>query len=393
METVQTVDTVIVGGGIAGLWLLNLLDASGYDAVLFEADAIGCGQTLASQGMIHGGLKYALGGALTGASEAIAAMPGRWRACLLGSGPVDLTGLTPLSERYYLFAQGGSLGSLTGFFASRMLRGRIEKLAAPDYPVGLSGFDGVVYALNDFVLDTPALLRRLAGPVTGRIYHRRIDAPDLERTDRGWAVSLDGTRLEAARLVLSAGVGNAALLGALPTAGPGMQRRPLHQVLVRHPDLKPLFAHCLTGITRPEPRLTITSHPEPEADGRWLWYLGGQLASTGVARDAAAQITHARQELSRCVPWLDWSRGMFSCLQVDRAEPEQPGLLRPDEAFVEERDDCLVCWPTKLSLTPDLGDKVLARLPPPGGSGAGEGLMLPRAQPGSPPWGTGSAGG
>ena len=55
------VDVVIVGGGIAGLWLLNLLRSRGYGAVLIERSAFGDGQTICSQGMIHGGLKYALG--------------------------------------------------------------------------------------------------------------------------------------------------------------------------------------------------------------------------------------------------------------------------------------------------------------------------------------------
>ena len=77
-DSVQ-LDAILAGGGIAGLWLTNLLHARGYRVALLEADTVGGAQTLASQGMIHGGIKYALGGSLTGASEAIATMPGRWR--------------------------------------------------------------------------------------------------------------------------------------------------------------------------------------------------------------------------------------------------------------------------------------------------------------------------
>ncbi|MDF1622160.1 MAG: FAD-dependent oxidoreductase, partial [Pseudohongiella nitratireducens] len=54
----------IVGGGIAGLWLLNRLCLAGYDAILLDKGGLGSGQTLASQGIIHGGLKYALNGIL-----------------------------------------------------------------------------------------------------------------------------------------------------------------------------------------------------------------------------------------------------------------------------------------------------------------------------------------
>jgi len=93
----------IVGGGICGLWLLNILRAAGYDTWLFEKDTLGCAQSLASQGMIHGGLKYALGGFTSPSSESIARMPETWQACLRGEGPPDLTGLNTLSDDYYLF--------------------------------------------------------------------------------------------------------------------------------------------------------------------------------------------------------------------------------------------------------------------------------------------------
>ena len=99
------VDIAIVGGGIAGLWLLNLLRARGYTAVLIERTAFGDGQTIRSQGMIHGGLKYALSGSVTTASEAIATMPDRWRDCLRGSGDVDLRGVRTSAERCHLWRQ------------------------------------------------------------------------------------------------------------------------------------------------------------------------------------------------------------------------------------------------------------------------------------------------
>jgi glycine/D-amino acid oxidase-like deaminating enzyme len=377
------IDVAIVGGGVAGLWLANLLGRRGYGCALFEAETLGGVQTLASQGLIHGGLKYALSGSLTGASEAIAGMPARWRRCLAGEGEVDLSELTPLADRYHLFAAESTLGKLTAFFASRALRGRIERLERDRYPPALAdpGFRGVVYALDDFVLDARALVTALARGVPGRLYRHRLLPGMVTATADGLLLELGRERLLARRLVLAAGAGSAPLLERLDLDVP-MQRRPLQQVLVRHRYPHPLFGHCLTGIRRPEPRLTITSHRS--GDG-WLWYLGGQIATDGAALTPEALAGRARAELDACLPWIDWRDAAISTLRIDRAEPAQHGGRRPDQAFVEARGACLVCWPTKLSLAPDLGDRVLALLPPPASAEVPP-LDLPRADVGPLPW-------
>ncbi len=383
-KPIHEADVVVVGGGVAGLWLVNLLARRGHSVVLLEAGALGGAQTLASQGLIHGGLKYALSGNLTRASEAIADMPRRWRACLEGRGEVDLRTLTPLSDRYYMFAEASTLGRLTTFFASRSLRGRIRRLDPGQWPPAFTapGFAGVVYALEDFVLDTSALVEALRAPVAGCLYRHRVDADALRPGPAGIEIALPGARLSARRLVLAAGAGTQPLLEGLGIGTPRMQLRPLHQVMVRHDYPHPVFAHCLTGIRRPEPRLTITSHRD--GDG-WIWYLGGQLASDGVAMAAEELKVHARRELDACLPWIDWERAELATVRVDRAEPAQGGGTRPDEAFAVAEGNCVVAWPTKLSLVPDLGDRVLALLPPPRG-GSAPALPLPPAAAGAPPW-------
>ena len=112
----------------------------------------------------------------------------------------------------------------------------------------------------------------------------------------------------------------------------------------------------------------------------------GQLATDGVTRDADAQAAHARSELAACVPWIDWREAEISCHRYDRAEPRQSGGRRPDEAFVSCADDLIVCWPTKLSLTPDLGDRVIDCLPPPAGLAEPGPLAIPPVALGQPPW-------
>ncbi len=90
---------------------------------------------------------------------------------------------------------------------------------------------------------------------------------------------------------------------------------------------------------------------------------GGDLAEAdGVARDEASQVKAAQKELSDLLPWVDLSAAQWATLRVERAEPSQSGLVRPDNAFLHEQNNLLVGWPTKLALAPDFADRVLAAL-------------------------------
>ena len=93
-------DVAVLGGGIAGLWTVDTLRRSGYHCLLFERTALGDGQTIQSQGIVHGGGKYALRAVGdVAAMRAIREMPERWRAHLRGHRPPDLSTATTLSER------------------------------------------------------------------------------------------------------------------------------------------------------------------------------------------------------------------------------------------------------------------------------------------------------
>ena len=358
-ESLST-DILIVGGGIAGLWLNARLRRAGFSTVLVENTALGGVQSLRSQGIIHGGTKYALHGALTGASEAIADMPALWRDCLAGTGEVDLRGVRVLSDAHYLWSPGGLAGNLTSFFASKAVRSRVAQVKGADLPPALQdkAFKGKAYRLTELVLDVPSLIARLAELAGDSLLAgERIEA--LRDGDRLAGLRVDGRDIRAQRVVLSAGAGNEALLRELGLERPEMQRRPLHMVLVTAPTLKPLYAHCLGG--GPKPRVTVTTHPL--SNGDWVWYLGGDIAEAGgVARNEAEQIAEAQRELHKLVPWIDLSTARWATLRVDRAEPSQNNLLRPDSAFLAEDGALLVGWPTKLALAPNFADRVVESL-------------------------------
>ena len=353
-------DILIVGGGIAGLWLNARLRRLGYATLLVENASLGGGQSLKSQGIIHGGAKYALHGALTGASEAIADMPRRWREAIEGSGELDLLGVRLLSEAHYLWSPGSLAGNLTSFFASKAVRGRVDQVKGEQLPPALQHpkFKGKVYRLAELVLDVPSLISRLTTLAGDSLLAGQTITP-LREDGELVGLCVDGRDIRAKRVVLSAGRGNADLLADLGVEQPRQQLRPLHMVLVKGRGLKPLYAHCLGG--GPKPRITVTSHPA--ADGQWVWYLGGDIAvADGVARSVAAQIAAAQKEVQQLLPWIDLSDARWATLRVDRAEPAQSGLVRPDNAFLAEQGSLLVGWPTKLALSPDFADRVIAAL-------------------------------
>ena len=367
-------DVAIIGGGIAGLWLLNRLINSGYNAILFESKALGSDQTVASQGMIHGGIKYTLGGALSGASEAIADMPAHWQACMEGKGNVDLQGAQTLSDHFYMWSSNSALSKMTTFLASKATRGRINKVNNNERPAIFQHdqFKGSLYRLVDMVLDVPSVVKTLADNCQGRIF--KIDWNRTQwhhGSDKQVALDFlyDGQnyRLEANQFVLTAGQGNESILQELGVDSPQMQLRSLQQVMIKHRYPHTFYGHCLGAETTP--RLTISSHPcnhEQDNDGEsQVWYLGGTLAEKGAHLPPDTVIANAKKELEELMPWVDLSEAQWATLPVNRAEPKQLNFARPDKAFASITKECnnvIVAWPTKLTLCPNLADEVIALL-------------------------------
>ncbi len=386
MPSVISTDVLIVGAGVAGLWLNARLRKQGFSTIVVERESLGGGQSVKSQGIIHGGAKYALHGALTGASEAIADMPRRWREALAGDSELDLSGVRILSQAHYLWSPGTLAGNLTSFFASKAVRGRVDQVKGEQLPPALQDprFKGKVYRLAELVVDVPSLIERLANLAGDGLLAGQSIEPLFENNDLV-GLRVDGRDIHAQRIVFSAGAGNAELLASAGISVPAQQLRPLHMVLVKGPSLKPLYAHCLGG--GPKPRITVTTHPA--ANGEWVWYLGGDIAEAdGVAREPAEQIAVAQKELSNLLPWVDLSQAQWATLRVNRAEPAQSGLVRPDNAFLSDQGRLLVGWPTKLALAPDFSDRVLQALEQDGiKPGHAPALPeLPRPPLGQTPW-------
>ncbi len=359
------VDVLIVGGGIAGLWLLAEWRAQGVNALLVT-DELGKGQTIASQGIIHGGTKYALTGKVTSATLALGDMPRLWRAALNGEGAVDLRKVKVLAESQLLWTSGGLGSRMTGFFASKAMQSRMEAVPRDAYPdlFRHPEFHGGLYRLDEPVLDVPSLLKTLREQLADALVQVDVQRSGLQPANNGYgyqAVLPNGQVLEIAaqHIILTAGAGNEALLTSIacrcqpPLRLPKMQRRPLQMVMVRG-QLPLLYAHALGMSDRP--RVTITSHRDRH--GNTVWYIGGQPAEQGVGKPAAEVIASTQHELAQLLPWVDFTDMAWSTWQVDRAEGCQPDGSRPDQPMVQHFANVTVAWPTKLAFAPLLAARL-----------------------------------
>ncbi|MEY4640990.1 MAG: hypothetical protein RLZZ227_984 [Pseudomonadota bacterium] len=386
-------DIVILGGGVAGLWLLNRLRAAGYAVALFERAALGQGQSIASQGMIHGGMKYALGGTLTGASESIADMPAHWQRCLRGEGDVDLRGTAVLSEAYYMWPRNSMRSRFNAFFGSKAVRGKVDAVPQAQYPAFFQGhIKGPLYRLQDLVLDVPSLLTTLAERCRGHIHQIDWARTRVEHDALGQVQGLaleNGMTVSARLYISSAGEGSEELLGLLKPAAVAMQKRPLQMVVVKHAHPHPVYVHCVSEQLTATPEVTLTTHPC--SDGRMAWYIGGELAEAGAHLDQQEQIVRSKQKLQELFPWCDLADAQWDSFYINRAEAAQPGGKRPDHATVLQGGNVLFCWPTKLTLAPNLATQVLAllqQLNVQPGAGDDASLDLPFPAVAAPHWET-----
>ncbi|MHC4415316.1 MAG: FAD-dependent oxidoreductase [Planctomycetota bacterium] len=389
----RRLDVVIFGGGGAGLWLLDDLVRGGFRALLLEAAELGRGQTVASQGIIHGGLKYALSGWRTPAAQAVRDMPERWRASLAGQRPPVLTG-TRLRAAYCHLWQTASLKSKLAMLGARVgLRVKPVTLRRNERPAVLSDCPGQVARLDEQVIEPASYVADLADQHRRHLW--RIDAGEGLRFDLREAGEVQAVRVADPRLgleaelrpryvVLTAGAGNAALRRRVGLSADLMQRRPLRMVVLRG-RLPTLSGHCVDGTAT---RVTVTS--TRDTAGNVIWQVGGQLAENGVARTQGELISLARRELEAVLPRIDLGGLEWTTYLVDRAEVCTGGR-RPHDIGIVREGNVITAWPTKLSLVPRLTRRIVHMLGRPAEHEPAEipeTEAWPRPEVALPPWET-----
>lgn len=353
-------NTIIIGGGISGLFTLNYLNNQGVNAILLEENMLGSKQTICSQGIIHGGLKYALQGVLSRDSESISNMPYTWKKCLEGNGMVDLSSSKILSDNQYLFSTNNLSSKISNFFASKFLRSRINTVSnKSDMEIfDNDNFNGNIYKLNEIVLDIRSVISNLADNYKNKII--KIDSNTISIIKNSNSVVCEikayiqgyEYSFTASNYVFTAGEKNKHIFGnSMQT---DMQLRPLHMVYLIGKKLPKLFGHCVDGGM--VPKATITTHYT--SDGTPVWYFGGKIAESGINKSSDEQITSALHELKSIFPWLEFSDIKMGSFFINRAEAKQSNGAKPESATVFKDNNSIIAWPTKLALAPILAENI-----------------------------------
>ncbi|WP_339731103.1 FAD-dependent oxidoreductase [uncultured Gimesia sp.] len=361
-------DLIIFGGGIAGLWTLNEASRQGYRCILLEAFTLGSGQTIASQGIIHGGLKYTLQGMMTGSARRIREMPLIWRKSLAGEQAPDLSQTEIRSPHCYLW-RTESLSSRLGMFGAKMgLQVVPQNLAPKDAPELLANCPGSIGVMEEQVISPYSLITNLADTFRNQIFQYDPEQLEFQLDTNGNIAAVqiqtatgEPLTIETAAVLLTAGRGNEGLRNLArrqsdSTDSPCMQTRPLHMALVRG-DLPAFSGHCVDGA---KTRVTITS--DIDSQGRTVWQLGGQIAEVGVNMKHRELIQHAAQELAACIPGIELAGLEWNTYAVDRAEGVTKSGLRPETPQILHEGNLLTAWPAKLALAPRLAEEVCQNL-------------------------------
>ena len=347
------IDIAIIGAGIAGLWAFHRFKKMGYDVLLLESEAIGCEQTIASQGIIHSGLKYAFAGKINNLAQNISAMPDLWRAALNDDGDVDLSAARMNAESQYLLIPKGFMGGLVKLVTKQALGNNVHEVPKEQWPdeIKESGFKGSVVFMDEPVLDIASVIRALAEPYKDCI--RKIDTPEdplgfLERHE-----------IYPQQIIVTAAASNAILASqAQHNDGLETQKRPLLMGLLKPAPYK-LYAHLVGASDKPV--ATITTHET--ADGELAWYLGGGVAER--AKEAAPEDVYeaTRKGFAKYLPDVDLSNAEWSVLPIDRVEGKSKtdGWM-PDTPTIHSVENVHYCWPTKLTFAPLLSDRLIEKI-------------------------------
>lgn len=357
-------DIIIFGAGIAGLWLHHRLIKAGYNALLLETSGIGGGQSIASQGIIHSGLKYAFAGKINALAQSISAMPDRWRLALNDhdhSVKLDQTQIAATSQ--LLLIPSGFMGGLIKLVTQKTLGNQVCPLHNDEWPESLkeTGFKGQVINMGEPVLNVPSLIKNLAEPHADAIRKIDMDQVKIIQDDKGAIdhLIINDQKVSADHYIFTAAGSNHRIATQLShDKGLKTQARPLLMGIMR-PAPFDLFAHLVGKSDKPV--ATITTHYDE--NGTRLWYLGAAVAERAKESPIEEMITATQKAFKAYLPEIDLTAVQWDAVPIDRIEgtSDTEGWM-PDTPTLHHAHNTIYAWPTKLTFAPMLADKVFDSL-------------------------------
>lgn len=365
MPEIKT-DIVIIGAGIAGLWLTNALCTMGFNCILLENNAIGAHQTINSQGMLHSGVKYALQGTVTQDTQAIKNAPFLWQQALLNNIAIKLTKDCILANCQYLWSNNQLSSKIANFFVSKVLQSMVDKVEQNNFPEPFTNpqFNGSIYKLNETVLNLQNTLQELFNPIKDICI--KINSIDFELEQNSDSIrklflDIKGEKflLSAKKYIFTAGEGIDKFI-KLFNNSPKMQVRPLHMVALKAKSLPMLYGHNI-GLQQ-LPTISITSHQT--ADNHIVWQCGGKIAEDGVNKSIEEQIQTFKATITSIFPWLDFNnpKHVWGSFSINRAENLRNDGKKPTHATWFPLNNTIFAWPTKLVLAPMMADDIIKHL-------------------------------
>jgi glycine/D-amino acid oxidase-like deaminating enzyme len=355
-------DVAVYGGGVAGLWIASHLTFLGLNTVLFESNAIGAGQTIQSQGILHRGGKY------VGENEkSLALSTESWSSALSGSGPVDLSKVKIFTKQQLLWMTNRKINK-NGYLLRAALAikgiGYFHEAINPDPTHILPKFERDAVTLNEPVLSVPSLLAELAKPIRGKLIRGHLqgfeESGQNDKQDAVVHIGNQNYKVIASNHICAMGAANDRYVKQLKISNVETRLRPLKQIVLTG-ELPEFYGIGLSNLFHPT--IAIVSHPQPDA-GKNAWYIGGHLADGANAQKTDEKIiTELKRFLKDCgfeieIPSL--SAHTNYAVRAEASIRDRKNSSRTP--VIGNRGNVFLVWPNKLTNTPSLANQLMPRL-------------------------------
>lgn len=347
-------DAVVIGGGICGVWVHSLLKQKGYSCLLLEKDKIGGEQSLLSQGILHRGMKYLLGGVFSDISDSLTKATKFWQQALAGVGALDLSDTEILAKQQLLWCQDNLLSNFITTTTKNFFKSQTKTL---EQELAWLPNKKTAFWLQETILNGYSLFENFYKQQQQDYYQLTVSSSNCQIVEQQNTICLQfkipQIKIVTKKIILAAGAGNIDLAQFLGIQQE-IQLRPLRMFLVEHSLPLKIYGHCL--INSSKPLFTISSHETNS--NKMIWYLGGKIAEDGCKLNVVEAIQKAKKIIQQNIK-VKLKNDNWKIVDINRAEPQQKKISLPNQVFVKKFQKTILCLPIKLTLTPIVAEKVL----------------------------------